>query len=37
VHETYADLFARWQAVYKRTLEMVDDGVIRPLWKPGGA
>jgi autoinducer 2 (AI-2) kinase len=37
VHETYRELFARWRAVYERTLEMVDDGVIRPLWKPGSA
>ena len=28
------ELFARWRAVYERTLEMVDDGVIRPLWRP---
>ena len=37
VHETYLELFARWRAVYRRTLEMVDDGVIRPLWRPAGA
>jgi autoinducer-2 kinase len=37
VHETYLELFARWRAIYQRTLEMVDDGVIRPLWRPGGA
>ena len=36
-HETYRELFARWRAVYERTLEMVDDGVIRPLWRPGSA
>jgi autoinducer-2 kinase len=37
VHETYLELFERWHAVYGRTLEMVDDGVIRPLWRPAGA
>jgi autoinducer 2 (AI-2) kinase len=37
VHETYLELFARWRAIYERTLEMVDDGVIRPLWRPAGA
>jgi autoinducer 2 (AI-2) kinase len=36
-HETYVELFGRWRAVYERTLEMVDDGVIRPLWRAGGA
>jgi sugar (pentulose or hexulose) kinase len=36
-HEAYLELFARWRAVYQRTLEMVDDGVIRPLWRPAGA
>jgi autoinducer-2 kinase len=37
VHELYRELFARWRAVYERTLEMVDAGVIRPLWRSGGA
>jgi autoinducer 2 (AI-2) kinase len=36
-HETYIELFARWRAVYERTLEMVEDGVIRPLWRPAGS
>jgi sugar (pentulose or hexulose) kinase len=37
VHELYLELFSSWRAVYGRTLEMVDDGVIRPLWRPAGA
>jgi autoinducer 2 (AI-2) kinase len=37
VHETYLELFARWRTVYERTLEMVDAGVIRPLWRSAGA
>jgi autoinducer-2 kinase len=36
-HTTYLALFDQWHAVYGRFLEMGDQGLLRPLWKPAGA
>jgi autoinducer 2 (AI-2) kinase len=33
----YDELFTTWRDTYRRSLELVDDGVLRPLWRPAGA
>ncbi len=33
----YQQLYEHWLAVYRRVLQMGDDGLLRPLWKPAGA
>jgi autoinducer 2 (AI-2) kinase len=36
-HASYDELFITWQDTYRRSLELVEDGVLRPLWRPAGA
>ena len=33
----YDELFTTWQDTYRRSLELVEHGVLRPLWRPAGA
>jgi autoinducer 2 (AI-2) kinase len=33
---TYAELFERWLELYRRTLELSEDGLVRPLWRAAG-
>jgi autoinducer-2 kinase len=35
-HELYTGLAESWRELYRRSLEMVDAGVVRPMWKPAG-
>jgi autoinducer 2 (AI-2) kinase len=35
-HALYEDLYSNWTEVYQRTLEMVEDGLLRPLWRAVG-
>lgn len=35
-HELYQGLFERWQRVYERSLGLVGDGLLRPLWQAAG-
>jgi autoinducer-2 kinase len=34
---TYDQLFTTWQDTYRRALDLVEHGVLRPLWRPAGA
>jgi autoinducer 2 (AI-2) kinase len=36
-HELYAGLVASWRELYRRSLEIVDAGLVRPMWRPAGA
>jgi autoinducer 2 (AI-2) kinase len=33
----YQSLYEHWHTIYGRMLQMGDDGLLRPLWKPAGA
>ncbi|MGA2664488.1 MAG: autoinducer-2 kinase [Nitrososphaerales archaeon] len=35
-HETYRALYSNWREVYDRSLEMADEGLVRPLWRAAG-
>jgi autoinducer 2 (AI-2) kinase len=35
-HELYRALYSNWLEVYERALAMVDDGLVRPLWRAAG-
>ena len=35
-HELYRALYSNWLEVYERSLAMVDDGLLRPLWRAAG-
>jgi autoinducer 2 (AI-2) kinase len=35
-HRVYQDLYAQWQSVYQRSLAMVEEGLVRPLWRAAG-
>jgi autoinducer-2 kinase len=35
-HATYQALYANWLEVYDRALGMVDEGLVRPLWRAVG-
>jgi autoinducer 2 (AI-2) kinase len=39
-HETasllYQDLYDRWSRVYQRSLDMVEEGLVQPLWRAAG-
>jgi hypothetical protein len=34
---TYRELYNRWAAVYSRSLELAEAGLVRPLWRAAGA
>ena len=36
-HQQYGDLYKKWAKVYARSLAMVEDGLLEPLWWPAGA
>jgi autoinducer 2 (AI-2) kinase len=36
-HTAYEPFYERWHTVYGRMLQMGDEGLLRPLWKPAGA
>lgn len=36
VHEQYRSLREPWSEAYARSLEMVEDGLVRPLWRAAG-
>jgi hypothetical protein len=33
----YDEAFANWQQVYRRMLDLCDDGLLSPLWRAAGA
>jgi autoinducer-2 kinase len=35
-HQRYQELFAQWLRVYERSLGMVEEGLVRPLWRAAG-
>jgi len=36
-HRVYQGLYGKWANVYARSLAMVEDGLLEPLWWPAGA
>ena len=34
---TYDRLYDQWRQVYERSLAMVEDGLVRPMWRAAGA
>jgi autoinducer 2 (AI-2) kinase len=36
VAATYADLYIRWSELYRRSLELSEAGLVRPLWRAAG-
>jgi autoinducer-2 kinase len=35
--EAYASLYEKWLELYRRSLELSESGLVRPLWRPAGA
>lgn len=35
-HAEYKRLYSNWMEVYERALAMVDEGLVRPLWRAVG-
>jgi autoinducer 2 (AI-2) kinase len=35
-HRRYEELYDLWSRVYQRSLEMVEEGLVRPLWRAAG-
>jgi autoinducer 2 (AI-2) kinase len=35
-HSRYEELFARWMRVYEGELTLVEDGLLKPLWRAAG-
>lgn len=35
-HLLYRDLFEKWSHIYQRSLNMVEEGLVRPLWRAAG-
>jgi autoinducer 2 (AI-2) kinase len=35
-HRRYQELYAQWQEVYRRSLELVEAGLLQPLWRAAG-
>jgi len=35
-HQIYQELYAQWSRIYERSLSMVEEGLIRPLWRAAG-
>ncbi len=33
----YDERYATWREVYRRMLEITDDGLLHPLWRAAGA
>jgi autoinducer 2 (AI-2) kinase len=36
VHSRYLDLYERWRRVYQAQLDLVDEGLLKPLWRAAG-
>jgi autoinducer 2 (AI-2) kinase len=36
-HRIYQDLYGQWAQVYQHSLNMVEAGLVRPLWRAAGA
>ncbi|MDA4113265.1 MAG: autoinducer-2 kinase [Thaumarchaeota archaeon] len=36
-HELYRGLYSNWSEVYARSLAMVEEGLVRPLWRAAGS
>src|ERR1700722_16567131 len=36
-HELYERLYSNWSEVYERSLAMVEEGLVRPLWRAAGS
>jgi len=36
-HERYMDHYQKWRAVYQRCLQMVEEGLLRPMWAAPGS
>ncbi len=36
VHERYEELYTRWNRIYDGELALVDQGLLKPLWKAAG-
>jgi autoinducer-2 kinase len=36
-HDAYDQLFETWELSYRHSLELVEHGVLQPLWRPAGA
>jgi autoinducer 2 (AI-2) kinase len=36
VHHRYAELYQRWSRVYRAELGLVEDGLLKPLWRAAG-
>jgi len=32
----YRQLYEQWLRVYQRSLDMVDEGLVQPLWRAAG-
>lgn len=35
-HRLYQDLYSQWSRVYQRSLDMVEEGLLQPLWRAAG-
>lgn len=35
-HQVYSQLYEQWLQVYQRSLSMVEEGLVRPLWRAAG-
>jgi len=35
-HRLYQDLYNQWLRVYQRSLDMVEEGLVQPLWRAAG-
>jgi len=35
-HQVYQQLYEQWLQVYQRSLNMVEEGLVRPLWRAAG-
>jgi autoinducer 2 (AI-2) kinase len=35
-HQVYERLYEQWSAIYQRSLAMVEEGLVRPLWRAAG-
>jgi hypothetical protein len=33
----YDEQYASWREIYRRMLEITDDGLLNPLWRAAGA
>jgi len=35
-HSQYVNLYKQWREVYRPMVEMVDDGLVQPMWRAAG-